>query len=109
MSRRGLIPRRWRSRSHPHSKASTADLTTDTEQIGLQHLEDEDPAGPPPNPTTADAAIGEPFIVCQIGKIYKIEDLGLRSAGLGSGDQAGLMAITPGSSGENHPQCTERP
>lgn len=76
MSWRRLIPRRWRSRSHPHSKAATASLTTDTEQIGLQLLEDDDPAGPPPNPTTADAAIGEPFIVCQnLVKIYKIEDL----------------------------------
>lgn len=36
----------------------------------------QEPGGPPPNPTRPDAALGEPFIVCQnLVKIYKIDDL----------------------------------
>ncbi|MGI6611859.1 MAG: ABC transporter ATP-binding protein [Limnochordia bacterium] len=75
MSWKDFAGRKWRSRSHPQSSsASAANLLIGADEIGLRHMDE--PGGPPPNPTKTDAAVGEPFIVCQnLVKIYKVDEL----------------------------------
>jgi ABC-type lipoprotein export system ATPase subunit len=58
--------------SETEQDAASTTLPADVKKRVTDHSE----PGPPPNPTKPDAALGEPFIVCQnLVKIYKVDDL----------------------------------
>lgn len=93
----------WRRKAR-RGQWSARDIMADAEAIGIKKAEeepDEGPGGPPPNPTRPDAALGEPFVVCQnLVKIYKVDELevfALQGLDLEI-DRGELMAII-GSSG----------
>lgn len=84
MFRKLLAHRTKRGRRYQRSPDSGADIMATAEEIGLKQAEAleaelealEEPGGPPPNPTRTDAALGEPFVVCQnLVKIYKVDEL----------------------------------
>lgn len=86
--------RRKRRGQRQIALSSGTDIMTAAEAIGAERaaalgrgeisagpaiLPEEDvqgPGAPPPNPTRPDAALGEPFVVCQnLVKIYKVDEL----------------------------------